>query len=457
MSDSKSNVIAITDKTAKDFLLEELQKGGVDLGQLAATARKAIEGSDVSLKVAGDIANSGWLARLWNSGEFAKHVVESIGHIRDISKVNLALSAVCNDLAATNLIHAQRIDANHFETSQQLQQVQGLTSALLEHLRTARESSLLQPIALALADVDTGDKDALHGWLDSFSEAIDQQYAALQENLQQLAQQQAVASQEVVRFSAELSSLSAFQKKQKGDRTDIQIELVRLSDTLKAQQAQEATTLKETKRVAAALTEQQKQEGRNRLELVRLSDTLKAQQAQEATTLKETKRVAAALTEQQKQDERTQLELERFDIALKNHQEAAADTQKKLAQFDTRLQTLQDSSAHQHALLSTQVNDYAARFTQHSKILDATVRQSHEKLGAALIQLNTRLGTQESDFKHRLDTERQAREAQDTSVQQTINALNRRWLKRLSWVAGSLLLAQVAGFAYLSVYSGLWK
>lgn len=429
MSDSKSNVIAITDKTAKDFLLEELQKGGVDLGQLAATARKAIEGSDVSLKVAGDIANRGWLARLWNSGEFAKHVVESIGHIRDISKVNLALSAVCNDLAATNLIHAQRIDANHLETSQQLQQVQELTSALLEHLRTACESSLLQPIALALADVDTGDKDALHGWLNSFSEAIDQQYAALQENLQQLTQQQASTSQEVVRFSTELSSLNAVQETQKSDRTRTQSELTRLNNALQTQQSREAATLKEGKRVAAALTEQQKQEERNRLEL------------------------------------------ERFGITLQTHKDAAAGTKTKLAQLDDRLhdlEDLQERSTRQQALLNSQINDYAERAAQHSKMVDATVRQSHEKLGAALTLLNTRLETYESHSKHSLDAERKAREEQDASIRQTldhldhamrrtISALNRHWLKRLFWVAGSLLLVQVAGFAYLSVHIGLWK
>ncbi len=230
MSKKRSNSVSITKETAKEFLPTELHKvRSIDLKELAARARDAIEGSERSLEVAGDIANSNFLARLWNSGAFAQNVVESIGYIRDISQVNLALSAVCNDLAAANLLHAQKIDANHRETSQQLQDVQQLTGALLEHLRVARDSALLQPIAQGLGQIDATDKDELNGWLQSFSEAIDFQYLTLQEKVKQLVQQSSVSTEEFQSIRHELSRLSDANQNQHSHTERIEAELKRVS------------------------------------------------------------------------------------------------------------------------------------------------------------------------------------------------------------------------------------
>lgn len=336
MSGGHSNSFSITRETAKEFLPTELREArSIDLKELAAMAREAIEGSERSLEVAGDIANSNFLARMWNSGAFAQNVVESIGYIRDISQVNLALSAICNDLAAANLLHAQKIDANHCETSQQLQDVQQLTGGLLDHLRAARDSALLQPIVQGLGQVDASDKDALHGWLQSFSEAIDLQYLAVQDKINQLAHRPVVSLDMVERMQTELGRLGA---------------------------------------------------------------GLQTQEAENA---------------------------------------------RQLGQLGTRM--------------SHQVEHTAERF----KEFDATLRQSHEKLGNGLNQLNQCLEI----LKRSLEAEGKAREKHDAStletleqreqaLRRTISALNSHWLKRLFWVGGTLLLVQAAAFAYLVVHIG---
>ena len=232
MSRKPSNsIVSITKETAKDFLPSN-GKRDIDLKALALKARTAIDGSEKSLQAAGNIANGNLLQRLWHSGEFARSVVESIGYVRDISEVNLKLSAVCNDLAAANLTHAQRIDANHLETSQQLQDVQRMTGELLQHLRTVRESALLQPIVQRLGQVDAADKDALQGWLHSFSEAIDMQYLALQEKIDQLAQAPAVAQEELEPIRQKLDRLSSANEEQRAHSVRIGSELKRVEAEL---------------------------------------------------------------------------------------------------------------------------------------------------------------------------------------------------------------------------------
>lgn len=234
MRGGRSSSVPITRETAKDFLPVELREArSIDLKELAATARGAIEGSERSLEAAGDIANSNILERIWNSGAFAKNVVESIGYIRDISQVNLALSAVCNDLAEANLLHAQKIDANHRETSQQLQNVQRLTEGLLDHLRTARDSALLQPIVQGLGQVCADDKDALHGWVQSFSEAIDLQYLALQDKINQLAQRSAVSTNDLQQIHGKLDQLVSANQTQRDHGDRIEVELNRLEEGLR--------------------------------------------------------------------------------------------------------------------------------------------------------------------------------------------------------------------------------
>ena len=375
MSKKRSNSVSITKETAKEFLPTELHKvRSIDLKELAARARDAIEGSERSLEVAGDIANSNFLARLWNSGAFAQNVVESIGYIRDISQVNLALSAVCNDLAAANLLHAQKIDANHRETSQQLQDVQQLTGALLEHLRVARDSALLQPIAQGLGQIDATDKDELNGWLQSFSEAIDFQYLTLQEKVKQLVQQSSVSTEEFQSIRHELSRLSDANQNQHSHTERIEAELKRVS-------TEEFQSV--------------------RHELSRLSD---ANQNQHSHT------------------ERIEAELKRVEKGLQ-HLNTEYALQKDLA-------------------------------AQRSQAFDATLRQSHTKLGDGLIELSERLEL----ASRSLAAERNAREESHLSILETFGqreaALRSTIIKRLFWSGGVFLLLQAGAFAYFIAQIG---
>ena len=330
--------------------------------------------SERSLEVAGDIANSNFLARLWNSGAFAQNVVESIGYIRDISQVNLALSAVCNDLAAANLLHAQKIDANHRETSQQLQDVQQLTGALLEHLRVARDSALLQPIAQGLGQIDATDKDELNGWLQSFSEAIDFQYLTLQEKVNQLVQQSSVSTEEFQSIRHELSRLSDANQNQHSHTERIEAELKRVS-------TEEFQSV--------------------RHELSRLSD---ANQNQHSHT------------------ERIEAELKRVEKGLQ-HLNTEYALQKDLA-------------------------------AQRIQAFDATLRQSHTKLGDGLIELSERLEL----ASRSLAAERNAREESHLSILETFGqreaALRSTIIKRLFWSGGVFLLLQAGAFAYFIAQIG---
>lgn len=226
MKDSTSHVVVLNEKTAHDFLPAELHKqGAVDLAQLAELARDAINGSEASLKAAGDIADSNMLARLWNSGKLAHHVLDSIGHIRDISKVNLGLSAICNDLAADSLRYAKKIDENHATTHKALNDVKRQTGELLLHLRATRESSALEPLARAFAEVDASSPDAVQRWLHVFSESMDTQYRALQDNIKQLAQKQELWTDGAARIQAELGRLGSTLQTQ-GDIAAHQLDLL---------------------------------------------------------------------------------------------------------------------------------------------------------------------------------------------------------------------------------------
>lgn len=174
--------------TATAFLPAAMHKhGAIDLTQLAAVAKKAIDDSEKSLAAAQTIADGGWITRFLNSGEMQRHVIQSISHIRDISKVNLGLSAICNDLAAANLEHAARIDRNHHETNQQIVGVEKLTLELLDILRRPREPGLLDRLLPALALADPADHDEVRGWLRNLTEAIDQQYKSMQGEVEKLA------------------------------------------------------------------------------------------------------------------------------------------------------------------------------------------------------------------------------------------------------------------------------
>ena len=190
MPHMSNNVITIRKETAQSFLPADMQRrGAIDLHELSKLAKDAMEGSELSLAAATAIANGNVISRLWNSGEMQQHIIQSISYLGDISKVNLGLSAICNDLAAANLEHASRIDRNNYATNQQLNQVQQLTEEILAHLRKPREPALLDRLLPALSKSNLADQDAMRGWLRTLTEEIDLQYAVLQENLDKLSRQ----------------------------------------------------------------------------------------------------------------------------------------------------------------------------------------------------------------------------------------------------------------------------
>ena len=212
------NVITISKETAKSFLPADMhRRGAIDLHELSKLAKEAMEGSELSLAAATEIADGNFISRLWNSGEMQKHIIQSISYLGDISKVNLGLSAICNDLAAANLEHASRIDKNHHATNQQLNQVQQLTAELLTHLRKPREPALLDRLLPSLSKANPTDQDAMRGWLRTLTEEIDLQYVVLQENLNKLSQQNDNTVESVTRFRVEIASLGETLTNQKAD------------------------------------------------------------------------------------------------------------------------------------------------------------------------------------------------------------------------------------------------
>ncbi len=213
-----NNVITIRKETAQSFLPADMhRRGAIDLHELSKLAKEAMEGSELSLAAATEIADGNFISRLWNSGEMQKHIIQSISYLGDISKVNLGLSEICNDLAAANLEHASRIDKNHHATNQQLNQVQQLTAELLTHLRKPREPALLDRLLPALSKANPADHDAMRGWLRTLTEEIDLQYIVLQENLNKLSQQNDNTVESVARFRVEISLVSEALTNQKAD------------------------------------------------------------------------------------------------------------------------------------------------------------------------------------------------------------------------------------------------
>lgn len=214
----KKTTISLRKETAKDFLPAQFHKNPViDLGDLAEMAKAAIESSDQSLAAAQAIADGGWITRFLNSGEMQRHVIQSISHIRDISKVNLGLSAICNDLAAANLEHASRIDKNHHATNHQLSQVEKMTGELLTHLRRPREPGLLEKLLPALSAANPADLDEVHGWLRTLTEEIDCQYTDVQKKLDELGRQNTTSIAWVVGLGAELQKIGGSLSDQKDD------------------------------------------------------------------------------------------------------------------------------------------------------------------------------------------------------------------------------------------------
>ena len=203
-------LIKVRVETAEAFLSAELHDhGSIDLAKLAELARSAIEKSNTSLAAAQAIAGGAFLARWLNSPAMQAHVIDSISHIRDISKVNLGLSAICNDLAAANLEHARRIDSNHRATNIGLDEIKALTAELLDHLRRPREPSVLDGLVTSLNTSIPTDQNAVREWLRELSNGIDQQYKTLHQNQNGLAKQLVSSDEAWVQIRTELARLGA--------------------------------------------------------------------------------------------------------------------------------------------------------------------------------------------------------------------------------------------------------
>lgn len=221
-----NNVITIREETAQSLLPADMhRRGAIDLHELAKLAKEAMEGIELSRAAATEIADGNSIYRLWNSGEMQKHIIQSIAYLSDIAKVNLGLSAICNDLAAANLEHACRIDKNHHATNQQLNQVQQLTAELLAHLRKPRESALLDRLLPALSKASPTDQDEMRGWLRTLTEEIDLQYVVLQANLDELTKKTDYAVVLASRIDAEIAKLNKSLTSQKADAVQ-QMELL---------------------------------------------------------------------------------------------------------------------------------------------------------------------------------------------------------------------------------------
>lgn len=180
----KNHLVPIREATAKQFLPEGMHKnGGIDLRELADAASSALVGSQKSLDDARQIVDGNWLTRLWNSNELQSHVIDSIGFLRDISKVNLGLSAICNDLAQANLEHARRIDSHTQSINDQLATVQAATSQILDHLCKPKSPALLDSLIPTLTDGSLKDREAVAGWLKRLTENINLEYEITRERL----------------------------------------------------------------------------------------------------------------------------------------------------------------------------------------------------------------------------------------------------------------------------------
>jgi hypothetical protein len=205
----KNRLVPIREATAKQFLPAEMHKdGGIDLHALANVAGTALAGSQKSLDDAKEIVNGNWLTRWWNSNELQGHMIDSIGFLRDISKVNLGLSAICNDLAEANLEHARRIDTHTQSTNDQLAAVQASTSQILEHLRKPAKPALLDGLIPALTDGSLKDRDAIAGWLRTLTESINLEYEITLERVEKLQASIEPSSILAIRLEESLSSLA---------------------------------------------------------------------------------------------------------------------------------------------------------------------------------------------------------------------------------------------------------
>lgn len=88
-------------------------KPRIDFRDLEDRASAAIRGSDASLAAAREIQEGNFLRRLWDGAELNRHVIDTIGHVKSMSEVNLALSALCHQLSDRTLRLASEAESQH--------------------------------------------------------------------------------------------------------------------------------------------------------------------------------------------------------------------------------------------------------------------------------------------------------------------------------------------------------
>lgn len=98
----------------------------IDMNGLMQAAHDALELTRSAVGRAQAITDQNAFVRLWKSKEFQRDVIQAVQGIGELARINLALSAVCSDLAAANLRHAeqqnrtQHVIAGHLQTIEQL-------------------------------------------------------------------------------------------------------------------------------------------------------------------------------------------------------------------------------------------------------------------------------------------------------------------------------------------------
>ena len=116
---------------------EFMRQGSIDLELVAQKARAAVQSSDQAIQRAEDITDGNFLTRMWNSSDLQKNLITAITGISDLAKVNMALSVMCNDLAAGNLSLSKKIDENHQQIADQVDDTHEITSELLNVLKVS--------------------------------------------------------------------------------------------------------------------------------------------------------------------------------------------------------------------------------------------------------------------------------------------------------------------------------
>ncbi|MDM0117542.1 hypothetical protein QTI66_36125 [Variovorax sp. J22R133] len=194
--------------TAQWMPAEFVKKGAVDMAHVARLAGDAVKGCDQALAEANAITQGNVVTQIWNFTALQQKFVEAIGHIRDISKVNLVLTAVCNDLASTNLDLARRMDRHQEDLGAGVRQAEELTQELLEVVRERQIITVAKSGGTSASksggDIDIPQPDTMQQAL----LAINSQCATLARKLEAWGLQ---SQQEQAHLSARITGLEAGQ------------------------------------------------------------------------------------------------------------------------------------------------------------------------------------------------------------------------------------------------------